>query len=89
MGIYKRTQESKKTRKQDELDEESDQEKKKVFFLFSWSLSCSSSCFFLYRFLGRVLVFLCFFFINSHLGKEFGLRDATYVNLVINLSLMK
>ena len=44
VGIYKRKQEIKKTRKQ-ELDQESDQEKKKVF------------SFFLDRFLGRVLVF--------------------------------
>jgi len=35
LGIYKRKQESKKARKQ-ELDQESDQEKKKVFFFFSW-----------------------------------------------------
>ena len=33
VGIYKRNQESKKTRKQ-EFDQENDQEKKKVFFLF-------------------------------------------------------
>ena len=33
MGIYKRKQESKKTGKQ-ELDQESDQEKKKVFLFF-------------------------------------------------------
>ena len=33
VGIYKRKQESKKARKQ-ELDQKSDQEKKKVFFLF-------------------------------------------------------
>ena len=46
VGIYKRKQESKKTRKQ-ELDQESDQEKNKVLFYF-----------FLGRFLGRVLVFL-------------------------------
>ena len=45
VGIYKRKQESEKTRKQ-ELDQESDQGKKKVF------------SFFLGRFLGRVLVFL-------------------------------
>ena len=61
VGIYKRTQESKKTRKQ-ELDQESDQEKKKVVSFF----------------LGRILVFLIelffsffltflFSFINSHL----------------------
>ena len=49
VGIYKRKQESKKTRKQ-ELDQESDQEKKEVFSFF---LGC---------FLGRALVFLlsCF-----------------------------
>ena len=61
MGIYKRKQESKKTRKQEldqesdqenkkkerkqELDQESDQEKKKVFSFFSWSLSWSRACF--------------------------------------------
>ena len=33
VGIYKRRQESKKTRKQ-ELDQESDQEKKKLFTFF-------------------------------------------------------
>ena len=33
VGIYKRKQESKKTRKQ-ELDQESDQEKKEVFLFF-------------------------------------------------------
>ena len=63
--IYKRKQESKKTRKKgrkQELIQESDQEKKNLFsfflgrflgrervsfpfFLFSWSLSWSSSCF--------------------------------------------
>ena len=45
VGIYIRKQESKKTRNQ-ELAQESDQEKKKVFSLF---LGC---------FLGQVLVFL-------------------------------
>ena len=52
MGIYKRKQESIKTRKQ-----ELDQEKKKILSFFSWSLSWSSSCF---------LTFL-FSFMNSHL----------------------
>ena len=44
VGIYKRKQESKKTRKQgkQELDQESDKEKESLFF-FSWSLSLSSS----------------------------------------------
>ena len=48
VGIYKRKQESKKTRKK-ELDQESDQEKT---LFFSWSLSWSSSCFlvFFYKF---------------------------------------
>ena len=53
MGIYKRKQESKKTRKH-AFDQESDQEKKEKL------------SFFLVHFLGRVLVFL-FSFINSHL----------------------
>ena len=60
VGIYKRKQESKKTRKQ-ELEQESDQEIKKTRkktrtrprkrprknekFFFSWTLSWSSSCF--------------------------------------------
>ena len=39
VGIYKRKQESKKTRKQ-EYDQESDREKKKVFFLVEFLLSC-------------------------------------------------
>ena len=52
MGIYKRKQESKKTRKQ-ELDQESDQEKKKAFK--------KTRKYDRDRFLGRVL-----FFIFSH-----------------------
>ena len=64
VGIYKRKQESKKTRKQ-VLDQESDQEKKKVF------------SFFLGRFLCRVLVFLIVilveflfsFFLDRFLGR--------------------
>ena len=58
VGIYKRKQESKKTRKQ-ELERESDQEKKKVF------------SFFLGRFLGRVLVFFLFLscFLDRFLGR--------------------
>ena len=54
LGIYKRKQESKKTRKQ-ELDQESDKEKEKVFLFFLFSC-------FLDLFLSRVLVFLlsCF-----------------------------
>ena len=82
VGIYKRKQESKKTRKQ-ELDQESDQEnkktrkkqeldqeKKKVFFLDRF-LGRVLVFLFFDRFLGRVLVFLFFllscFLINSHL----------------------
>ena len=64
VGIYKRKQKSKKTRikeRKEELDREC-VKKKKVFFLFSWSLSWSSSCF-LDRFLGRVLVFLFSYFL--------------------------
>ena len=53
VGIYKRKQ---------ELDQESDQEKNKVFFLFSWSLSC-----FLDRFICGVLVF--FFFLDRFNGR--------------------
>ena len=55
VGIYKRKQESRKTRKQ-VLDQESDQEKKKKTFIFSWS----SSCFFTFL----------FSFINSHLRRS-------------------
>ena len=83
VGIYKRKQESKKTRKQ-ELDQERDQEKWILFFfsvafLAEFLFSC-----FLDRFLGRGLVsliaflvkflFSCFLtllfsFINSHLWR--------------------
>ena len=70
--------ENKNVRKK-ELDQERDQEKKKVFFLFSlvvflfsWSLSWSSS-FFLPCFLFFLIAFLAeffFSFINSHLWPE-------------------
>ena len=56
MGIYKRKQASKKTRKQ-ELDQESHKEKKKVFSFF---LGRVLVFLFLDRFLGRVLVFFFF-----------------------------
>ena len=52
VGIYKRKQESKKTRKQ-ELDQGSDQEKRKVFSFF-----LDGFFYFLDRFLGQVLVFI-------------------------------
>ena len=60
VGIYKRKQESKKTRKQEkkqELDQESGQEKSKFFsfFLVAFLVGFLFSCF-LDRFLDRVLV---------------------------------
>ena len=58
---WKFLKENKKVRKR-ELDQESDQEKKKVF------------SFFLGRFLDRVLVFL-FSFINSHLCHGYSVRN--------------
>ena len=61
VGIYKRKQESKKTRKQ-ELDQESDQEEKLIFFLITFLVEFLFSCF-LDRFLGRVLVFLLSYFL--------------------------
>ena len=55
--------EDKKVRKQENKNSTKKViKKKRKFFLFSWSLSLSSSCF-LDRFLGRILVFLFSYFI--------------------------
>ena len=78
VGIYKRKQESKKTRKQ-ELDQESDQKtRKKRKKELDQESDQEKLSFFLDHFLGQVLVFFLFFlfpcfltfllsFINSHL----------------------
>ena len=74
VGFYERKKES-KTRKQ-ELDQESDREKKKDFLFFLVKFSCFLIAFlfscFLYHFLWRVLVFLFSYFLvpTSHFRSE-------------------
>ena len=56
VGIYKRKQESKKTRTRPRKRPR----KKEITFFFAWSLSWLSSCF-------LVVLLSCFLFLNSHL----------------------
>ena len=67
VGIYKRRQESKNTRKQ-ELDQESDQETRKIER--NQEIDQEKTFFILDHFLGRVLVFFLFFlFLDRFLGR--------------------
>ena len=61
VGIYKRKQESKKKEGKHALNQENDQEKRKFFLFFSWSLSWSRLCF---------LSFLLFIFLDHFLGRK-------------------